>query len=142
MEKGREKFELSLQQDCVLGELEEKLKEKRGKFFRATRPIQNKINKRKLVLALESGFVVKRVRDMVSERGDSEFVRREESRMQVYRNKQLEEYVHCDVCKLYVRGEPREQRYNELGPLCGSAGTRYYCNFCNNQIGDDVKVCS
>jgi len=38
----------------------------------------------------------------------------------------------CD----WVIGEPVERQYDEIGVLAGSAGTRYYCRICGQQIGE------
>ena len=40
-----------------------------------------------------------------------------------------------DTCG-WVKGEPREERYDSIGPLCGSAGIRFYCRICGKMVGE------
>ncbi len=42
----------------------------------------------------------------------------------------------------WVKGEPREGSYNDIGPLCGSAGTRYYCIICGKMAGEFQEIVS
>lgn len=34
----------------------------------------------------------------------------------------------------WVKGEPEERKYNHLGPMSGSAGTKLYCIICNKEL--------
>lgn len=43
--------------------------------------------------------------------------------------------VNKDTCG-WVKGAPREELYDDIGPLCGSAGTRYYCIICGKMVGE------
>lgn len=49
----------------------------------------------------------------------------------------ISEYVNeadnTDTCG-WVKGAPRQENYNNIGPLSGSAGTRFYCRICNKQL--------
>lgn len=38
----------------------------------------------------------------------------------------------------WVKGEPVKKRYHDIGPLSGSAGTRFFCRICGQQIGETV----
>ncbi len=40
-----------------------------------------------------------------------------------------------DTCG-WVKGDPVEREYDEIGPLSGSAGTRFYCRICGKMIGE------
>lgn len=42
----------------------------------------------------------------------------------------------------WVKGDPQEVPYNNIGILGGSAGSRYYCRICGKQIGEDRQVMS
>lgn len=43
----------------------------------------------------------------------------------------------------WVKGEPRRERYDDIiGPLCGSAGTRYYCTICGKMVGEFQEIVS
>ncbi len=42
----------------------------------------------------------------------------------------------------WVKGAPREEPYDNIGPLCGSAGTRYYCKICGKMVGEFQEVVS
>jgi len=44
-----------------------------------------------------------------------------------------------DTCG-WVKGQPREQSYNSIGPLSGSAGTLFFCHLCGKQIGEEVTM--
>lgn len=46
-----------------------------------------------------------------------------------------------DTCG-WVKGAPREESYNDIGSLCGSAGTRYYCKICGKMVGEFQEVVS
>lgn len=46
-----------------------------------------------------------------------------------------------DTCG-WVRGEAREERYNNIGPPRGSAGIRYYCKICGKMVGELIEVVS
>lgn len=41
----------------------------------------------------------------------------------------------CPQCDGIVKGEPSKQKYDELAPLAGSAGTDYYCYLCDYHLG-------
>ena len=47
----------------------------------------------------------------------------------------------CGNCG-YVPGIPRSKDYDEIGPLCGSAGVDLYCNNCNEHLGRRVCMVS
>ena len=36
----------------------------------------------------------------------------------------------------WVKGDPIEEKYNNIGPLSGSAGVRFHCRICGKVIGD------
>jgi len=36
----------------------------------------------------------------------------------------------------WVKGRPKEQEYDEIGVIAGSAGIRYYCKICGKEIGE------
>jgi len=40
----------------------------------------------------------------------------------------------------WVKGTPIEKKYNEIGPLSGSAGERFYCRICRQQIGEVITM--
>jgi hypothetical protein len=42
----------------------------------------------------------------------------------------------------WVRGEPREEGYDNLGLLSGSAGRRFYCKICDKMLGEFQEVVS
>ena len=46
-----------------------------------------------------------------------------------------------DTCG-WVKGAPREEPYDNIGPLCGSAGTRYYCIICGKMVGEFQEIVS
>lgn len=46
-----------------------------------------------------------------------------------------------DTCG-WVKGAPREEPYDNIGPLCGSAGTRYYCTICGKEVGEFQEIVS
>ncbi len=46
-----------------------------------------------------------------------------------------------DTCG-WVKGAPRDELYNNIGPLCGSAGTRYYCTICGKEVGEFQEIVS
>ena len=46
-----------------------------------------------------------------------------------------------DTCG-WVKGEPRREQYDNIGPLCGSAGIRYYCIICGKMVGELQLVVS
>ena len=46
-----------------------------------------------------------------------------------------------DTCG-WVKGEPKSEKYDNLGPLCGSAGTRYYCRICGKLLWECQSVVS
>lgn len=41
----------------------------------------------------------------------------------------------------WVRGEPTKRKYDEIGPLSGSAGTEYFCRICHKHLGRFVEIC-
>jgi len=40
----------------------------------------------------------------------------------------------------WVKGIPTEKKYNDLGPLSGSAGIKYYCRICGELIGESIHT--
>jgi hypothetical protein len=46
-----------------------------------------------------------------------------------------------DTCG-WVKGEPRQSNYDNLGPLSGSAGARFYCRICNKQLSEYATMFS
>lgn len=42
----------------------------------------------------------------------------------------------------WVKGEPNERSYDDIGVLSGSAGHRYYCRICGKQIGEVYLIMS
>ncbi len=42
----------------------------------------------------------------------------------------------------WVKGNPRHENYDDIGPLSGSAGVRYYCKICGKLIGEDRHTVS
>lgn len=36
----------------------------------------------------------------------------------------------------WVKGKPVERKYNDIGPLSGSAGRRYFCGICGKKVGE------
>ncbi len=50
-----------------------------------------------------------------------------------------ERKAETDTCG-WVKGQPREEGFNNIRPLSGSAGTQYFCRICGKQIGEDVTI--
>lgn len=42
----------------------------------------------------------------------------------------------------WVKGKPREAKYDDIGFLCGSSGYRQFCKICGEQIGETQLVVS
>lgn len=46
----------------------------------------------------------------------------------------------CEECEGWIKGEPLQTKYDEIGPLCGSRGFRYFCRVCDSMIAEVVTV--
>jgi hypothetical protein len=46
-----------------------------------------------------------------------------------------------DTCG-WVKGEPRQANYDNIGPLSGSAGARFYCRICNKKLSEYATMFS
>lgn len=58
---------------------------------------------------------------------------REEKRVSDWNNLKNTAY-QCSDCGIVV-GKMVERRYDDLGPLCGSAGVEFVCNVCGKCLG-------
>lgn len=109
--------------------------------------------------AQEQGLIATTLEDLRSKSGKP-FV--EDDKKKTYRNyrtaqTQEDEYEIAYLCQPrfigedgptegsgcgWVKGEPIESRYDDLGFMCGSKGYRQYCKICGDQIGETQLVIS
>jgi len=60
-----------------------------------------------------------------------------ECRSCIKENKIPSKAYHCKICG-YVKGEPTDSRYNDIGILSGSEGVRHICRECGGEVGRTV----
>lgn len=48
-------------------------------------------------------------------------------------------YDNAKICG-WVKGKPTRKPYDDIGPMCGSAGVRYYCRICGNLLALEIIV--
>ncbi len=53
-----------------------------------------------------------------------------------------EQAYWCNSCDGWIKGSPAARDYNEIGFLSGSAGTRFFCGVCQDQIGESITEMS
>ena len=154
-------FNQAVQGDRKIKELNDALEEETKSFrksetvkafYKKKNSLEERINSRKKQVAVEFGLAVEQVEDMKSdyegEMGSggeikSDFVK-EGDNPEVYRNQSavFEKYTHCGACDLYIKGDLPGKSYDDIGPLCGAAGTKYYCPICETMIKNEVSKMS
>lgn len=144
------KFAEALEQDPKLAELRKAIAEIYAKAY----PLQQQAQSEQKRIAVETHFVFKTKKSLEEFFPEFEFANDKVygTDILVYVGKAKTEVVpaflglefyRCRVCDLILpKDSLREEEYNDLGPLCGSAGTRYSCGYCNIEIGRDERVVS
>ena len=110
-------------------------------------------------IAREKGIIAKKLKDLKTEDGYS-FEESSPRKLDYRRIRQaravglperLQRYpflyprykaYFCDQGCSWVRGVPGEKKYDDIGPLCGSAGIEYHCVICEGYLGQAALICS
>ena len=128
--------------------LDEKEKKKVQSFDLEILKIQKERIEYLRSLAREKGIITSRLEDLKSKSGEPFIELQREREGHEHREAKSSDktevaYLCCgmyikedkDSCG-WVKGRPKEQEYDEIGVMAGSAGIRYYCKICGKEIGE------
>jgi len=94
------------------------------------------------MVARKKGIIAEKLEDLKSSCGDP-FKEKERDSTRDYRKAMagdVEAAYFCPTAHIegcgWVKGFPNSERYNDIGCLSGSAGTRFYCQICGKLIAE------
>jgi len=102
-------------------------------------------------LARRQGIVAEKLEDLKSKSGLPFAIETGRSGYigaAVKKNVSLGAHVFVDIAEVayfcpgcgWVKGSPKSTKYNDIGPLSGSAGINYHCKICEAFVGKEVHV--
>lgn len=119
----------------------EQIKEELGEILPTVSKIRQELSQIDRIAVIRQGIAALKLEYLKSESGApfQEIKDNRYKRAVSYLSDQTtigEEAYYCPVDQWWIKGIPNSKPYDEIGPLSGSSGSRYYCKFCNGRVGE------